>query len=455
MGMVGLARLFMCSGAMVTGSDQAVFPPMSLLLRDMGISIKEGYKPENLHPRPDLAIVGNVIRSDNAEVRALMDANVPYTSMAGALETYFLQDKTSIVVSGTHGKTTLTSMVSWILYDQGLDPGFFVGGIPNNFDFSSRLGQGNFIVIEGDEYDTAYFDKTPKFLHYHPDIAIITSIEFDHADIYRDLDQIKLQFSKLVDSVPGDGAVIACSDYEAIHDVTRSARQNVVYYGLGNDSEWSLAETYPRPDGLFLKIARNGKVLCEGTAPVFGVHNALNTLAAVAAVTQIGIAPEKALKSMEGFRGVQRRQQVYELTHGITLIDDFAHHPTEVRFTCEAVKSRFPDRRLICVFEPRTNTSRRSIFQKDYVASFLSADLVILRNAPVRSGDDEFDVFDSGRLASDLAGVGKTAQAFSNAEDILSHLLNTLGNDDVILLMSNGNFEGLRSSLVDRLNGVK
>ncbi len=454
-GMVGLARLFLSAGSSVTGTDQSVYPPMSLQIREMGIDIREGYKPENLQPGPDLAIVGNVIRSENPEAMELARLGIPFTSMAGALENYFLKDKIRIVATGTHGKTTCTSMISWILFDQGLDPSFFVGGIPRNFDCSSRLGNGRFFVIEGDEYDTAYFDKNPKFLHYRPDIAVITSVEFDHADIYRDVDQIKLQFSRLADIVPEKGTIIACSDYQNIRDVTQFSHAQVDYYGAGNDCKWSLGELSHLHEGVFIQIRKYGKTVCEGTVPVFGVHNAMNTLASVAVAAKLGVDPVKAMDSMGKFRGVRRRQQVYDVADDITLIDDFAHHPTEVRLTCEAVKARFPDRRLVCVFEPRTNTSRRSFFQKDYVTSFLSADLVILRDAAVRNVDKDFDIFDSSKLAADLKAAGKQAHAFADAGEILNHLSNVLVRKDVALIMSNGNFEGLLSGLIDLLNGVK
>ena len=454
-GMVGLARLFMSAGLHVTGSDQAIYPPMSLLIEEMGIETSEGYKPENLCPRPDLAIVGNVIRAENPEAKELITRGIPFTSFPAAIRKFFLNDKVRIVVTGTHGKTTLTSMISWILYDQGFDPGFFVGGIPENFGYGSRLGNGRFFVLEGDEYDTAYFDKGPKFLHYSPDIAVITSIEFDHADIYKDVDHIKSQFSRMLDEMSDDAEVIACSDYPDILDVTHGARQEIQYYGSGHGHQWSLSHLTDSHEGIFFRVDRFGKPVCEGMAPVFGAHNALNTLAAVAVVTKLGIAPDKALKSMESFRGVRRRQQVCELSNSITLIDDFAHHPTAVKLTCEAVKSRFPRRRLVSIFEPRTNTSRRSIFQNDYVTSFLSSDLVILRNAPLKSGDDESDVFDSERLALDLRMAGKTAFAFEDAEQIFKHLTKTVKKDDVLLLMSNGNFEGLKSSLLNRWNGAE
>lgn len=452
-GMVGLARLFLTAGARVTGSDQAVYPPMSDLLEQMGIELMEGYGPKNLLSKPDLAVVGNVIRSDNPEAHELTRRSIPYTSMAGALERYFLDGMTRVVVCGTHGKTTLTSMISWILFDQGLDPSFFIGGIANNFGYNSRLGKGGVFVVEGDEYDTAYFDKIPKFLHYSPDIAIVTSIEFDHADIYRDLNQIKSQFESLLRKMPAEATLIACSDYAAVGEVLTSCACETQSYGLADSTEWSIANLCDHASGLSFEILRNGESQCKGTLPVFGVHNALNTLAAISAVSKLGITPEKAMKSMESFSGVQRRQQIYEHPAGVTIIDDFAHHPTAARVTCQAIRSRYPDRRLIAIFEPRTNTSRRSVFQKDYATSFLTADLILLREPPAGKSDQGQEMFDSFRLAEDIRSVGKSAEAFGNAQQILDHLMNVVESGDVVLIMSNGNFEGLRSSLINRLDG--
>lgn len=453
-GMVGLARLFMSLGAHVTGSDQAFYPPMSDLLSDMGVQIMEGYKPENLSQRPDLAVVGNVIRSVNPEAKELSHQGIPHTSMAGALRNYFLKDKISVVVTGTHGKTTLTSMIAWILYDQGLDPSFFVGGIPTNFGCNSRLGQGQLFVIEGDEYDTAYFDKTPKFLHYMAKVVVLTSIEFDHADIYNDIDQIKSQFVKLLSSVPSDGAVVACSDYKSVLDVIGAAKCAVHSYGSGNDSEWSFQALREQGAGLTIEIMAKGAQLITGTLPILGAHNALNALAAIATASRLGVAPDRAMNSLSKFLGVQRRQQIYGHTSGITVIDDFAHHPTAVRLTCDAIKSRYPDKRVIAVFEPRTNTSRRSVFQKDYATSFVGADLVILREPPTGKNDNPLDLFDSGKLADDLGLAGQKAVAFRNADQILDYLMDILQTGDIVLLMSNGNFEGLRSRLLKKLDEV-
>ncbi len=453
-GMVGLARLFQSAGSKVTGSDQTVYPPMSDLLQEMGVQIMEGYRPENLLARPDLAIVGNVIRSTNPEAQALSRLNIPYTSMAGALESFFLKDRTRVVIAGTHGKTTLTSMISWILFDQGMDPGFFVGGIPGNFGFNSRLGHGRCFVVEGDEYDTAYFDKAPKFLHYIPDVAVITSVEFDHADIYSDLAQIKSQFHKFVSIIPKSGSLIASSDYSAVRAVTRLAECGVHYYGENNNPEWSLGPLNHHPDGLALEIRKSGKSVAKGKISVPGVHNALNALAAVAAVWALGVSPDVAIRSLENFQGVMRRQQIYEHQSGITLIDDFAHHPTAVRLTCDAIKARYPDRRVIAVFEPRTNTSRRSIFQKEYATSFSAADVIVLREPHLVGNHCDSDVFDSQKLSCDLRLGGKCAEAFGNADQILDYLVSIMVSGDVALIMSNGNFEGLRLRLLNRLDEV-
>lgn len=452
-GMVGLARLFLESGAQVTGSDQSVYPPMSDVLNDLGIKIVEGYHPKNLSELPELAIIGNVIRPENPEAREVIRLGMPYTSMAGALENYFLNGKKRLVVSGTHGKTTLTSMIAWILYDQGLDPGFFVGGIPTNFGFSSRLGRGNYFVIEGDEYDTAFFDKTPKFLHYRADLAIVSSIEFDHADIYQSIDQIKSQFLAFLSAMPAQGIVIACSDYETVRNVAEFSGRQTQHYGLKDGAEWTVRILEQRPNGLTVGIYLHDHFVCQGELPFVGTHNALNCLAAITTVSNLGLEPETAIKSMEKFRGVQRRQQIYEHESGVTIIDDFAHHPTAVKVTCEAVRSANPGKRVVAVFEPRTNTSRRSIFQRTYVDSFLSADLVVLREPPVGASDNSADLFSSRQLAKDINSRGGRAQAFDNGDQVLDYLLETVRAGDIVLIMSNGNFEGVRSRLLNQLGG--
>ena len=449
-GMAGVAGLFLSSGRNVTGSDQAVYPPMSDYLERIGIQVSEGYGPENLSPRPDLVVVGNVIKKDNPEARAIEDLQIPFVSMPEAIEKYFLRDKLSLVVTGSHGKTTISSMVSWILYDQGRDPSFLIGGLPLNFNVSSRLGKGELFVIEGDEYDSAYFDKQPKCLHYRPFVGIVTSCEFDHCDIYHNILEIRTQFEKFLRLVPDHGSILACSDDPVVCDILQSNNFRAETYGLGPESFWNLSDIKDTGSGMHADFRKDQETFMTGTLPVIGRHNLLNALVSIAAVSKVGVEPRDAFDSLRSFRGVTRRQQTSCINANVTLIDDFAHHPSEVRETLAGFRLRFPGRRLVAVFEPRTNTSRRSIFQDTYIESFLQADLIALREPPDRWKAPQGDLFSSFKLAEELVKKGKVAQAFPDAKAIIDFLAVELQHDDVVIVMSNGSFENLIARLCAR-----
>lgn len=450
-GMAALAGLLTESGYRVTGSDHAVYPPMSDLLAELGIDIIEGYKASNLDANPDLVIVGNVIRRVNPEAIALEKSSIPFCSMPAAIRSYFGHNKIRIVVAGTHGKTTVSSMISWILFRIGLDPGFIIGGIPNNFHKSYRLGKGQFFVIEGDEYDTAYFDKKPKFLHYDPNIAVITSCEFDHADIYSNLGQIQEQFEAYLSLVPPTGRIVAYGDDPRIQEMIAPAAVAVHTYGLNSGAEWTLGPIEECSEGLNTSFIRNGNEVASGTVPVMGLHNLLNATAAIAAVESVGVDPRPAVMALRSFEGVKRRQEILGHVSGITIMDDFAHHPSAVKVTCDGVRKHFPGRRLVAVFEPRTNTSRKAIFQTDYVSSLLGADLAILREPRGVDGLPESDRFSSRRLAQDLMHAGTKAYSFNDTEEILNYLLHELRTGDVVLIMSNGSFDGIGLRLLGAL----
>lgn len=447
-GMASLAGMFHERGFRVTGSDQGIYPPMSDFLEELGIPVTEGYQPSNLHPSPDLVVVGNVIRRTNPEAVELEKSGVPFITMPRALRTYFAHDKTRIVVAGTHGKTTVSSMIAWILYHSGLDPGFMIGGIPLNFGRNYRLGEGDCFVIEGDEYDTAYFEKSPKFLHYSPRLAVITSCEFDHADIYESLDQIQTQFRAFARSLPPDGCLIACRDDEKVAEIAGHAACEVQQYGLTESPEWSIAWRWDEAGRVAAAISRQGQAVASGTLPVVGVHNLLNSLAAIAVATKLGVHPQAALDGFASFAGVKRRQEILGEELGITIIDDFAHHPTAVRVTCEGVRFRYPRRRLVAVFEPRTNTSKRAVFQLDYVPVFQAADLIVLREPPNVEGIPEWDRFSSAILARDLRALGKNAHAFPDTDEILEFLSGALQYGDIVLIMSNGSFDNVGRRLL-------
>jgi UDP-N-acetylmuramate: L-alanyl-gamma-D-glutamyl-meso-diaminopimelate ligase len=453
-GMAGVAGLFLSTGATVTGSDQSVYAPVSEYLARLGVKTQEGYSPLNLSPHPDLVVIGNVIRKENPEARAVVSEGIPFTSMPGAIEEYFLRGKLSLVVAGSHGKTTLSSMIAWILYDQGVDPGFMIGGLPSNFNESSRFGYGKMFVLEGDEYDSAFFDKRPKFLHYRPFVGIFTSCEFDHADIYRDLGQIRQAFESFLNLVPEEGAIIACNDDPVVREIIMGNHFRAETYGFRSDSSWNLSEVKDTGEGISVEFLRYGASVASGILPVVGRHNALNALAAVACTEKVGVEPSKAFESLTHFKGVLRRQQITPVCSGILLVDDFAHHPSEVRETLAGFRLRFPDRRIVAVFEPRTNTSRRSIFQDNYLEAFLLADLSVLREPPDPWKAPDGDLFSSSLLSNELEIRGKRARAFLETDSIIDFLTSELRPRDVVVVMSNGSFENLIPRLSKKMEDL-
>ena len=451
-GMAALAGMLQSAGLEVGGSDQQLYPPMSDYLAELGIAAKEGYRPENLEPRPDLVIVGNVIRAANPEALALAQAGIPYLSFPQALSHYFLRSKRSLVVAGTHGKTTTASLLATMLHQVGLDPGFMIGGIVQAFQRSSRLGDGPFFVSEGDEYDTAFFDKGPKFLHYRPEICIITSIEFDHADIYADLAAIKAAFARLVALMPPHGALVAHLDDPTVAEVVAAHPPcPVLAYGEGEANAWRLTELAISPEGTGFTALKEGKFYGRFHSRMPGRHNALNALAVIAVLDRLGVTSAAITAALSRFRGVRRRQEVRGEIAGVTVIDDFAHHPTAVRETLNALKAAYPGRRLLAVFEPRTNSSRRRVFQEAYVPVFAAADQVLLRvpeGLAAIAPDQRFSV---EQLAGDLRDRGQQATAFATTEEILARLAVTTQPGDVVAILSNGGFDNIHRRLLAQL----
>ncbi|MFH1034672.1 MAG: Mur ligase family protein [Pseudomonadota bacterium] len=447
-------------GIMVRGSDQPLYPPMSTFLEGLDIPVARGYAAANLEPRPDLVIVGNVIRRDNPEALALAEAGIPYLSLPQALANFFIRDRTSIVVAGTHGKTTTTAIIASALLRAGLDPGFLVGGIMLEGGQNFADGAGPHFVVEGDEYDTAFFDKRPKFVHYRPRIAILSSCEFDHADIYADLDAVRRAFDMLAKALPPDGLLLAWGDSPEVLARAKAAPCPVLCYGRSADCAWRLESVRPAPAGGARLVVRTPQGLeLDFISPLAGEHNALNTTAACAALCAAGMEPSRAAELQAGFGGVRRRQEVRGLAGGVVVVDDFAHHPTAVRETVAAVKGfglpgwRPGQGRLVAVFEPRTNTSKRAFFQEQYAEAFDQADLVLLREPP---GVDDLAMderFSSARLAADLRGRGLAAQAHADSEALLAALLRELRPGDLCLVMSNGGFDNLHARLLAGLGG--
>ena len=460
MGMGSLAGLLRARGLEVTGSDEAVYPPMSTALESWGIPVERGFRADHVLERvPDLVVIGNAVRPDNPEARAAIDEGLRYASFPDALYELAIAGKHSVAVCGTHGKTTTTSLLAALLHATGLDPSLLVGGYSLDFDGSFREGQGEHFVVEGDEYDTAFFDKTPKFLHYGACTAVITSVEFDHADIYRDLAQVKQAFRSLVASMPEGGTIAAALDHSAVREVVRDAPCRVVGYGVeaAGDAEWRAAAVEAGPDGTRFDVVRGGRVAARTQVPLFGRFNVENALGAIAAVCSLGVPVEEAAAALPGFRGVKRRQELRGEERGVAVIDDFAHHPTAVGASIGAIRARFPGRRLVAVFEPRTNTSRRAVFQSDYAAAFDAADRAVVSSVadgPIYSATGAVgERFSSQRLAEDLSARGVDAVALAGADAIVDHLARTCESGDVVLVMSNGDFGNIWQRLLDALRG--
>ncbi|MCG6879191.1 MAG: UDP-N-acetylmuramate:L-alanyl-gamma-D-glutamyl-meso-diaminopimelate ligase [Deltaproteobacteria bacterium] len=452
-GMASLAGMLKTQGYEVSGSDANVYPPMSLLLESLKIPVFDGYVPDNLAQQPDLVIVGNVITRDNPEAIELARLKLPYLSFPQAIRQFAIQEKMAIVVSGTHGKTTTASLVAWILEEAGMDPGFMIGGIPRNFESNFKLGTGAYFVIEGDEYDSAFFDKGPKFLHYNPSFVILTSIEFDHADIYRNLEHVIESFRKLIHLIPKDGYLIANGDDKIIYREIKGALCKLETYGFDKGNGWRIGEVSDSEDLTAFSVIRNGQEANNKTfkTPLFGRHNVSNCLSAVVLAHVLGV-PENALSTaLRSFRGVKRRQEIIGEKRGITVMDDFAHHPTAVRETVRAVKKKYPHRRLVVVFEPRSNSSRRNIFQAQYAESFDAGDLMMIREPAMVEKIPVHERFSARELVNQLTRKGLEAYSFGETDGLLAELLSSAKQDDVVLIMSNGGFDNLHQRFLEAL----
>ncbi len=450
-GMAPLAGILKQKGCLVTGSDQNVYPPMSHFLEGLAIPVLEGYHPKNLNPVPDLVIVGNVITRLNPEAIELSRLKIPYLSMPQALRQFAMKDKRSIVVCGTHGKTTTTALAAWILERAGRRPSFMVGGIPNNFQSNFQLGNGPYFVIEGDEYDTAFFDKGPKFLHYNPWATILTSIEFDHADIYRDLQHVVESFRNLISLVPRDGLLIVNADDPIVREESVKAKCPVITYGFGEEAEWRAVGLTFQEDQTRLTILRQEKEYLSLITPLYGEHNISNLLATVALSDFLEVDERNLSDAVKGFRGIKRRQEIKGEKRGVLVLDDFAHHPTAVRKTIGAVREKYRTRRLIAVFEPRSNSSRRNIFQDRYTLSFDKADLVLIPEPPLMEKIPPKERFSSKELVEALKRRGLKAFYAPDTNHLLDEIIQQSREGDLILIMSNGAFDNLPQRLLDHL----
>jgi len=431
---------------------------MSLALERWGVPVTLGFAPENvLDDPPDLVVIGNAVGPDNTEARAAIDVGLPYRSFPDALYELAMLGKHSVVVTGTHGKTTTTGMLATILHAVGLDPSFLVGGILEDFGGSFREGAGEHFIVEGDEYDTAFFDKTPKFLHYGPRTALISSIEFDHADIYEDLDHVKAAFRKLVTSMPSEGTLVAHVDDPDVHACVAHAPCPVVGYAVDprHPVTWEARGLSPSPEGTGFRLVHDSEVVARVELPLHGRHNVTNALGALVTAHTLGVPMDAAVSGLERYRGVKRRQEVRGEIAGVTVIDDFAHHPTAVRETIVGMRGRYPDRRIIVAFEPRSNTSRRNVFQSDYVGALSKADTIWIArvpDTPIYSATGEVsERLDTERIASELRNDGREAESFDYPTLITARLVEDCREGDVVLVMSNGDFGGLIPELLERL----
>lgn len=453
--MAPLAGMLGESGYRVTGSDMGVYPPASTLLESLGISFFNTFDASHVQPAPDLVVIGNIIARGNPELEEVLDRKIPYRSLPEILEEVFLPGKHSIVVSGTHGKTTTTAMLAWIFESAGRRPNFLVGGVAENFGKSYGLGGGKEFIIEGDEYETAFWDRGPKFFHYHPDDLIVTSLEYDHADIYPDFATYELAFRRLVNLVPRRGRVIVWGDKEesgpALSRTVEKAFCPVETYGFGSGNDWIASELRVEGEGMDFLVEYRGKLFGKFKLAATGRHNVLNAMAAMALANGRGIGSDAIAKALVSFRSVKRRMDVQGEVNDVLVVDDFAHHPTAVRSTIEAARGRWPHRRLWAILEPRSNSMRRKVFEESLPSALALADRVILAGVfrSQQLGDE--NRLDPEAVAARVRALGKSAHVFGSADAIAEHLAIEARAGDLLLIMSNGSFDGLCDKLLRKL----
>ena len=453
--MASLAGLLKQRGFKVTGSDAAAYPPMSDFLASIGIPVAQPYAEANLKPRPDLVVVGNAISRGNPEVEHVLDERILFRSLPDILYDYFLRTREPLVVAGTHGKTTTTSMLAWIFQTAGKDPSFLIGGIAENFGASFALKQGRHFIIEGDEYDTAFFDKGPKFLHYFPHAVILTSVEFDHADIYKDLEAVKRAFKLLVNLVPRKGRIIAFDANTNVDECINAAFSPVERYGLQDSSHWRIANIHYEPQRTSWSVLRQGVAWADFEFELAGEYNVLNATAAAAMAANYGIEPQVIAQALRTFRSVKRRLEVKAQVNGITIIDDFAHHPTAIAATLQALRTRYPEARLWAIFEPRSNTLRRKVFQKELVESLGIADQVVITTIYQPEKIPENERLTTSSVVSGLKRSGKPARELKDADAIVEAVSPELRSGDVVAILSNGGFGGIYEKLPRKLEQLR
>ena len=439
--MASVAAALQERGVRVTGSDSNVYPPMSTFLADRGVEVREGYRKENLSDAPELVVIGNAISRGNPEAEAVLERKLRYCSLPELLKETFIRGKRSIVVAGTHGKTTTTSLLAWVFEHNGLNPSYLIGGIPNNFSQGARFTDSEWFIIEGDEYDTAFFDKRSKFVHYFPEVAVLNNLEFDHADIFENLAQIQTSFRRFINLIPRNGLLIANGDDANIEPLLEIDHCPIQRFSLG--------------DAVDLQFTVEGSIFsldgAEFALPLFGELNVRNALAVIAVARHSGLSDSQIQAGFDTFEGIKRRMEVRGEERGVTVIDDFAHHPTAIRETLKAVKARYPGRRLWAVFEPRSNSTRRSVFQDDLAAAFGDADEVVVAQVARLDQIPETERLDAERLMADVQRHGAKAAYLLDVDAIVNYVTAQAAEGDVVCVLSNGSFGGVHEKLLAKL----
>jgi UDP-N-acetylmuramate: L-alanyl-gamma-D-glutamyl-meso-diaminopimelate ligase len=458
--MGSLAGLLQEAGHRVSGSDENVYEPMASLLRTRGISYAEGYRPSNLEDRPDVVVVGNAISRGNPELEYLLNAKIPYTSAAATIKEEFIRGHTSIAVAGTHGKTSTTSILAWVLEVAGFNPSFLIGGVAENFGTSFRLTDSEYFVIEADEYDTAYFDKGPKMWHYLPDIGIVNNIEFDHADIYRDEAAYTFAFARFINLIPSQGRLVAGWDSPLVRELAPKSFAPVESYAFDADGNGGDADAKWRAVDVSFGALTRYRVLHEGTewgvveTPLAGAFNVRNCLAAIAVAESLGADRNRVLEALRTYKSVRRRMEVRGVANGVTVIDDFAHHPTAVRETLEGARHKYAGSRIVAVFEPRSYTAQRREFQKAYEDALGVADEIILAGLFHPERYDANTALRPDEMVDRWNATGRRAQYLPDVDDIVRSITANAKRGDVVLIMSNGGFGGIHDKLLNALNGA-
>ena len=452
--MASLAGMLQQRGFRVTGSDAAAYPPMWDFLASLGIPVAQPFAEANLQPRPDLVVVGNAISRGNVELEHVLDERIPFCSLPQILHDEFLRGKEVLVVAGTHGKTTTTSMLAWIFEQAGLQPSFLIGGIAENFGSSFQLREGKHFIIEGDEYDTAFFDKGPKFLHYFPDAAILTSVEFDHADIYKDLAAVETAFKRLVNLVPRRGRIVAFDNGVSVERCLARPFCPVERYGSSEQATWRIANLQLEPEGTRWSLLRNGKPWGEFEFSLAGEYNVWNATAAAALAAGYGVPAARIGDAFKTFRSVKRRLEVRAQVNGITIIEDFAHHPTAIAGTLQALRGRYPGARLWAILEPRSNTLRRNILQQDLAASLAQADEAVVADVFKSEAIPAQERLSLPALVQEVQRRGGRARVVPEVEAIVQLVAPELRPGDVVAILSNGGFGGIYEKLPARLKAL-